>query len=807
MMWSLPAIRALTRVELRQFRRNSRRALLIAVLIATAVAALVGASALAHQVEPTDAEQVVRTMGRASLRIDGLDHFKDRQAVLAFLPDATQTADVFVGQEQVSVPGRRLSAQLYAVDHATIEDGGLAAGILKIVEGRAPRNAGEVALSPALLAGLGQTVGGAVTLSYGTSRLITGAVVDPEHLDAAVILRQPAIVELGGTRQTFIGLNDEKVPSVLAALRERGYRVTTRDEAATADGGLADIVFALGGIGLFEAALVIAATVGATLRRRQFEFGLLAATGAAPRLVVAALLTSTGGIGLIGSVSGALIGLLCAAALHPWLDVWNQRLNGAFEIPWPHMLGAILLGTLVAVLAAVIPARQAAYMPIRVALSAKRPSREPSSSWLILGLACLFAGVALLTLLPRDNTIASAVAIVGGPILGLAGFGACSPWLLDLLAKYAAGLPLAWRLAVRDAGRFRARNGPVVTAVLAGMAMSVTMAILVAGVEAAIDAFPPSYRDDQLLVEGPQSEAVARRLKQELPVIAMAPLAAVYAHNEPVRARFDSPPNDYRQKEWVACGDEALLRALGVEAASSDFNAGDVIAINARDASGALRLSTWLGNVALPSLDVCNIATTQNVAEPRFVLWGERLAALGYREGPPLNRSLTPWLLRLDRSVTADDLQIAQRVASSHAQTTIDAQRLKRQPARSFYYLALALCMVTGLIIVLIATALSAAESADDRRKLHEIGAAPRLLRKHQAAYAGYLALLGCALAVPAGILPAASLLSASNLALPFVVPWRDLVVIVVALPTIAYCVGWLVGGRAPTDRKALVAP
>ena len=46
---------------------------------------------------------------------------------------------------------------------------------------RAPENAGEVALSPVLLAALPAAPGDTVTLEYGGRRLVTGVVVDPEE--------------------------------------------------------------------------------------------------------------------------------------------------------------------------------------------------------------------------------------------------------------------------------------------------------------------------------------------------------------------------------------------------------------------------------------------------------------------------------------------------------------------------------------------------------------------------------------------------------------------------------------------------
>ena len=126
-----------------------------------------------------------------------------------------------------------------------------------------------------------------------------------------------------------------------------------------------------------------------------------------------------------------------------------------------------------------------------------------------VGAVCLLISLGLLLFAPRDSAVLGAAAIIVGSILGMLGFGVASPAFLALMARSASRLPLAWRLAVRDAGRFRGRNGPVVTAILAGMAMSVTVALLSASIDRKIDELPRTYRTDQLLVAGPAAGTVS----------------------------------------------------------------------------------------------------------------------------------------------------------------------------------------------------------------------------------------------------------------------------------------------------------
>jgi len=100
--------------------------------------------------------------------------------------------------------------------------------------------------------------------------------------------------------------------------------------------------------------------------------------------------------------------------------------------------------------------------------------------------------------------------------------------------------------------------------------------------------------------------------------------------------------------------------------------------------------------------------------------------------------------------------------------------------------------LVTGLLVLGVATALSAAESAADAATLHAVGARPRSLRGLAAARSAYLALLGCLLAVPAGLLPLVGLLAAADVPLAFRTPWAELALVVGGLPCLAWAGTWL---------------
>jgi pimeloyl-ACP methyl ester carboxylesterase len=806
----LRALRALARVEWRQHRRHPKRSLLLILLVAVPVAAVVGGATLARVTEPTDDEARSRSLGRADLRVDGIDTPEDAARVIALLPAEAVVTRVFLGHEIVRVPGRQLRGVVVAAPRGALALGGTADGLLRMTSGRAPENAGEVALSPVLLAALPAAPGDTVTLEYGGRRVVSGVVVDPEDLNAAVVVRTPAAVEHGGTHVALVTAPPAGAapawPALAARLREAGFAARARADVSAEGGGLAALVFALGLIGFFEAALVIAAAFAVSLTRRQHDIGLLGATGASGGVVALAIVGSAAALALVGSLLGAGVGIAAAAALHPLLDGWNHRWNGPFEVAPEHLAAGLLLGVATAAAAAAIPAAVAVRLPIRAALSGRRPGGAPARGWLVAGGGLLAVGVGLLVAAPRLSGAIAGTAALLGPIFGILGFGMASPWLLGVLARGAGRLPIAWKLAVRDAGRFRGRNGPVVTAVLAGMSMSVTVAVLSASLDRTIAAFPARYRADQLLVSGPGAEAAARRLAAELDARAVAPLAAAYDGAEPVRARFvETEPRPFL-REWVAVGDDTLLLALGLESARDDFQAGRLVALDPPDTAPRVAFTRWRGGEPLPAPVAVAVRTGEPVGAPRFLLIRAALDTLGLSEGPPLDASLVPWLVRLPEPVAPATLARAVRLTGEFVGTTIDADRLHQRPARGAYLAVLGLCVLTGLLVLWAATALCAAESEGEIELLNAVGAPPGLLADYPAARSAWLAALGSALALPAGWLTVMSLLRAANFPLALVFPWRDALLLVFGLPLVTYLGGRLVG-RATAARPGAGRP
>jgi len=796
------ALRALARIELRQLARHRGRSALIALLIAVPVAALVGGGALVATTTRTSAEWKATVLGRATLRIDAGSP-SELAAARASLPPDARVEPLSSGHQEVRVRGRRLLARSFGLESDALEPRGLAHGFLRVVAGRAPTARGEVALSPTVTGGLGLAIGDDVELASGTARIL-GTVVDPEDLDLPVVLtlassEAPASSRAVGAPSLLVGLDGPSEP-VVERLRAAGRRVTTRAELPDSDPFETLVLFVFGSFGFFEAALVIAAAFAVGLRRRQREIGLAGSIGATSAGLRAAVALSSIVLAIVGGTVGVAVGRTAAWLLHPFLDGWNGRLNGPLEAPsWP-MAAAFALGIVTATGASAWPARTAARLPIRIALGGRRPPPEGTTRLIAIGSTMVVVGFgSMLAGGGRSGPVAG-IALVAGSVTSVLGLGIASPWLLQRGARLAGRLPVAWRLAVRDAGRFRARNGPVVTAVLAGLSISLWLAAFVASIERAIE-HDPSLRDDVLVVEGPEAEAVGRELARALDGVARAPLRALHVNGTVARAVVASEDGAAALDGWIACGGAELARALDADEGARDLRAGRLVVLaDDVELEGTVAVRTAAGLAG--RVPAVARRPTQAVRGPRFVVDPDALARAGWRAGPPPGSTLMPWLVRLPGAIDDDTIERARAIAARATATTIDAACLHASPPRRFSLVAVVLCFTTGLIVILVATALSSVESAADAHTLHTLGAAPWLHRRHLAARAGYLAFLGGVLAVPGGLLPALGLLPLSNLPLEFVWPWREMAVCLFVFPAIAYAVTWTFvvarGARAP---------
>jgi putative ABC transport system permease protein len=822
----------------RDLRRHLSRSVLIVTVVALPVAGLTAGIVLLRAASPTGAQRAADLLGAATLRVDATSSQARLDA--AALPAGSRTLAFSTDGGLLRVgPGdvRRVSLTDLPLDDP------LTASMLRLHAGRVPSGPGEVAVSTAVLRELGRRVGDTLQLVQpdGTGRTvrITGTVLRPADTDAFLAVTPRGALGPNAGRSWLVdlpaGVGDQ---SVLRGAS--GLTITTREEASRAPRsvrtrtGVLNPIPIVAGLALMIAALVAAAAFAAGVRREIRELGLLAAAGGSPAQLRAAVLARGATLGVMGGVAGLALGVLAAVAVHPSLSGIVGHLPRPIALPPLPLVGVAAAAVLAGMAAAWFPARFAGRVPPVEALDARVPTGPPPRHVSRLGILAIILGcvIAAVGAKPIDNV---AVSLAGMALL-LGGFVACSAAVVAAVEPLAPHLPLAGRVATRQAARNRSRAGPAVAAIAVALAVPVfvsSVALTARGDDRAH--WLPALGADQLQIShiGPSDggggssqiqvrdpggselpSAAVRAVLAAIPGTVAAPLRAAFVSVSGAAGSGQVPAGKGRagvsmpvpmpmvvtarqsasqaeEPGLLYVGGDDLLAALGAQSAAADLAAGNVVGIGPGTVSG--------GQVALHRADFNDghtrsfldrqarvLPAVQVEGRPRLTIRYVISGATAQRLG--LVTATQGTLVRAPRAIRPAELAAAQAALAPFPELSADAGpgTPPRSVSTSLLLLLFAVSAVVALAVVAAMVGLAQAEAGPERRTLFAVGASPSVLRGTAAATAGLLALLGGILAVPAGLLPLAAIYVASPAAVPLVIPWTGLALIVVGVPAFA---------------------
>jgi putative ABC transport system permease protein len=801
------------RIGWRSIRRSRGRSALVVLLVMLPVAGMAAAITLAATVAPTREASATRAMGAADFAVQMQLPGGTTDALLDLLPAGAVVEAVSYDDPVLVLPGREVTLNAHSMDLD-----GLARGKLVITDGRQPERGDEIAVSASVAALAGVGIGDRIELKGWGRPTIVGLVEDPSDIRFRLVL-QPARVaqelgdgqneQLNGSVWWLVALPADLEGSVLdegeVACGRDGcqFFAVPRTQISGQSPEVTIAILVFGALVLVEALLIASAAFAVGVRRRQRELGLLAAAGAERRHLAATVLSEGVLLGGLGALLGVALGVGVIGAASPWLDELTNKRNPPVTIDLLGLLLAGSLGSLACLLAAAVPAWSAARLPVLLALSGRRPALSPARRMLVVGLALVISGAVLTSTgaamrLSDPGGMMSVIFMVVGAIIGVLGFGACSPWLIERLERLGLVLPPTVRMALRDTARARSRNSPIVTAILATFAATVALSTYFASNDAAAAAnWQPWLRPDQIVVRGEGAVRAGPDAAAGLGAMAGAPIRAlVGVDGREVYAVMEARTGDEFQTEFgVAVGDAELLTALGAEAAASDLARGNVVLLTreptdmqsltavVRDADSGKEISS----VTLPATVVVTGISQGGV--PEAIMSTATADRLGFTSAG----EVWTYVIRLPRPATEADVARAATFAAQYDQTSADASLGPTRGDALFRTVLVVVSLLFALSVTAVAVALGEAESRPDQRTLLAIGADPGIRRRIAAARAGVITLLAGVLAVPAGLLPAWGLLGSRDA--PLVVPIPEVLAAVVILP-LAGIVGALVLSR-----------
>ncbi|RAO35048.1 hypothetical protein ONO23_02367 [Micromonospora noduli] len=883
--------RAALRIARRESRRSRRRTALVLAMIAMPVAALAFLAASYDMAELTPQERIERRLGVADAQLQWIANGpvgQDEWGEGWYTRDGEPPAKVSAAQLTALLgPGSRVTEvrqhvplNLRGPHRDEVVNGRvldlsdpLARGLVRFRAGRAPQQPGEVAVSPVALRRLDLRLGHAVAAADGSrAYTVVGVVEFPDDLGPVVALH-PGAAPSTGPELDGVWLAD--VPGTIDAalvsrLNDRGVVVTARHlgSAAGADrtwlgsimgdnpNDLGTVVL-IAGLGLLEVVLLVGPAFAVGVRRRRRDLALVAVAGGDAAQLRRVVLADGVVLGVLGAAVGLLVGVGAAFAGRPLMEqyVFSARFGG--YRCWPSAL--VLLGgvaVLAGVLAALAPAWTAARQDVSAGLAGRRTPAKSPGRWLALGLALVVGGAGLAAF---GATKTSPAVVLTGLILGELGLVCCTPTLLGVLARLGRVLPLAPRIALRDASRNRAAAAPAICAVMAAVASSVALGGYLASDDARdARAYRPALPTGHVMVNPvgsagqPTLAQITDAARNHLGVGAVAPVQTPtcgagrtgYCDIAPVlpltracpwqpgvqlpaaqrqQARAD-PRCQIREADYFGGYVEpgvddgtALPLLTGVDpattaAATAVLRAGGVVVTDPRYLHDGL-VTVRVGEVEagpdrpITVHDLPGYALTRATGQSRLLLSAAAARQLD------LSWSQTGWVI--GTTTPPDEEQQARFAAVLRPFGTLALSVESGGAPRDVSPLLLLLAAAAGLITVGaagIATALAAAEGRAELTTLAAVGAAPAVRRLLAICQAGVIAGLGSVLGIVAGLGTAAIVLVSVNRQYasdwpvsdpyPFLVPWPALGVLVL-VPVVAMLgAGLFTRARLPIERR-----
>ncbi|WP_316519894.1 FtsX-like permease family protein [Kitasatospora brasiliensis] len=756
-------------------------------------------------------------------------------------------------------------------------------GRLDLVEGRAPSAPREVAVTRAFSDRSGLGLGATTTLQglERTTYTITGVVEHPSELGRVELVARPGeLIDPLSEALAAAGPSAEKPPTTRsgwlvrlpsgaavdwAAARRfnaHGYTLTARSVAVApppeqavpyyrdsfrysdpAPAKNTEIVAAtVTGMALLEVALLAgpAFAVGASRSRRQLA--LLGAAGGSRAHVGAVVLGGGVVLGATGALVGVVLGTAVVTVLRPLIERIGGVRFGHLAVPPLELLAIAGIGVFTALLAAALPALQAARRSVTAGLTGRDSVRGPSRWVTVAGaaLVALGAGLAVYgaSAVPREEAGVGGygtrvLTVLGGSVVAELGLLLCTPMLIALIGRAAGRLPLGPRLALRDSARHRSRTAPAVAAVMAAVAGAVAIGVYTTSTDAENrrDYEPEApYGAVQLVshLDGPRLANERAELERQLAGLgARGDLGEVeyrFCDNCSSTVQFKAPPmrRGLGAPPHLAAGDANVLHNLfnvHDPAAEQALAAGKVLVFD-RSAVGADGKAVMLlrgggapvqpGEVPKPELREVpvDVVLVDNPAAARLAQ-GLVLPSTvpGIEPGLAARPTGSVWL-----PATPPDGKAQQRAEAAAVQLDRFATlRVERGYQPKNDALTLALTGFAALVVLGaagIATGLAAADSRQDQATLAAVGAPPRIRRSMAGLQCTLIALLGALLGAANGFVPAVGLLKSRAGgfgAKPALIaaPWVELLLIVLALPVVAGLLAALfTRSRVPLGRR-----
>lgn len=285
----------------------------------------------------------------------------------------------------------------------------------KILEGRYPKEGAEVALTKGYTDRENIRVGDTIPLPFpqhGEKNVKVVGILNPPlmaamghsayfpihwlqkelNLPNQFNLVQVKTVDVNVKRAIALDVN-KKIENIKVDQR------TYVDKAFERLNVMKPLIFSLGGIALFVVALLIMGSFFLSVRSRFKQWALLRALGSNTNQIIVVVLLEALCIGAIGSLAGVILGAgtqtIAASFINKWVNIEGAG-KASFSISGEILLITFLLGIVMSIIGAIIPAFMVRKIPPVQALRPGLPSNEKKEKrWSAFSLSILIIGTVI----------------------------------------------------------------------------------------------------------------------------------------------------------------------------------------------------------------------------------------------------------------------------------------------------------------------------------------------------------------------------------------------------------------------------
>lgn len=389
---------------------------------------------------------------------------------------------------------------------------------LTYVEGHRPRGPTEASIDQAAAESAGLELGEEIGL-VGQGRLRQFELVGFTQLGGASFggtsiaqVTLPVAQALTHKLGRFDQISVAGAPSVPAAALKRriaaemppNVRVETARENADREtekineglGFFQTFLLVFGFIAVFVGSFLIFNTFSITVAQRVSEFGMLRTLGASRRQILASVLVEAGVIGLVGALIGIAGGFLVALGLNALFEALGIDLpTTGLVLEGRTVIVSLLIGILVTVVAAFVPALRSTRVPPIAALHAFSPPPSRRRRRLVVVLSALLAALGLFMVisgLTKGGGAGSRAALIGGgALIVVIGASFYTPRAVPPISNL-AGWPLEklrgliGRLARENSQRNPGRTAITAAALMIGVALVAFVTVFAAGLKSTV---------------------------------------------------------------------------------------------------------------------------------------------------------------------------------------------------------------------------------------------------------------------------------------------------------------------------------